>query len=197
MQCLYAPSFRSSCKVWLMLRIDKLISPAICFCLHSGFHLRLIIHLSQNIQKQSQNRKNKKHIAGYFAHFASGSAFARKLKRFYGLFFCDINKTQNLHEMRKVYSECFVFCGVFCKNICEIPAKWYEKCRTGLTHSRTARITFGRCTQRRCPFLGPWTMSAILSYPVWGCPHLCNTIITILFSCFPKLHLHMYRVTQK
>ncbi len=31
------------------------------------------------------------------------------------LFFYGINKTQNLHEMRKVYSECFVFHGVFCE----------------------------------------------------------------------------------
>ncbi len=31
----------------------------------------------------------------------------------------------------KVYSECFVFSGVFRKNIREIPAK-YEKCIAGL-----------------------------------------------------------------
>ncbi len=46
-----------------------------------------------------------------------------KLKGFHGLFFRGINETQNLSEMRKVYSECFAFCGVFCENIHEIPAK--------------------------------------------------------------------------
>ncbi len=40
-------------------------------------------------------------------HFAPGSAFAQKLKGFRGLFFRSINKTRNLPEMRKVYSECF------------------------------------------------------------------------------------------
>ncbi len=50
-------------------------------------------------------------------------AFARKLKGFCGLFFRCINKTRNLHEVRKVYSECFVFRGVFRKNFREIPAK--------------------------------------------------------------------------
>ncbi len=48
---------------------------------------------------------------------------AQKVVGFCGLFFCGINKTQNLHELQKVYSECFVFCGVFCENICEITAK--------------------------------------------------------------------------
>ncbi len=56
-------------------------------------------------------------------HFAPGSAFVWKLKGFRGLFFCGINKTRNSPEMRKVYSECFIFCGVFCENIREIPAK--------------------------------------------------------------------------
>ncbi len=56
-------------------------------------------------------------------HFALGSAFARKLEAFCNLFFRGINKTRNSPEMQKVYSECFVFYGVFCKNIHEIPAK--------------------------------------------------------------------------
>ncbi len=44
--------------------------------------------------------------------FASGLTFARKVKGFCALFFRGNNKTQNLHEIRKVNSECFVFCGV-------------------------------------------------------------------------------------
>ncbi len=48
-----------------------------------------------------------------FLHFAPWSAFARKVKEFHRLFFCDINKTRNSREIRKVYSECFIFCDVF------------------------------------------------------------------------------------
>ncbi len=56
--------------------------------------------------------------ASFFAfrisqHFTPGLAFAQKLEGFRGLFFRAINKTRNSHEMQKVYSECFVFCGVF------------------------------------------------------------------------------------
>ncbi len=95
----------------------------------------------------SQSVKNENCIAGYFTslftfrarfffafcavsftfcisqHFAPGSAFARKVKWFRDLFFCGINKARNLHEIWKVYSECFVFPGVFRKTIHEIPAK--------------------------------------------------------------------------
>ncbi len=46
-------------------------------------------------------------------HFEPGLAFAWKLKGFCGLFFCGINKTRNSHEMRKVYSKCFIFYCVF------------------------------------------------------------------------------------
>ncbi len=86
--------------------------------------------------KQSRNTKNKKCIGRYFtslfshfappfrfSHFVPGSAFAQKLTGFHGLFFCGINKTQNAHEIQKVYSKCFLFCGVFCENIRKIPAK--------------------------------------------------------------------------
>ncbi len=89
----------------------------------------ILWRVSQNMQKQSQNAKNKKCTANFFAsifsllrlssHFAPGSAFARKVKGFCGLFFRGINKTQKLHGIRKVYSECFIFHGVFheiCKN---------------------------------------------------------------------------------
>ncbi len=50
-------------------------------------------------------------------HFAPGPAFMRKVKGFCGLFFCGINKTLNSPEMRKVYSEYFIFYGVFSENI--------------------------------------------------------------------------------
>ncbi len=65
----------------------------------------------------AKSAKNEKCIARYFAslfsHFALGLAFTRKVKGFRDLFFCGINKTQNLRKMRKVYCECFVFHGVF------------------------------------------------------------------------------------
>ncbi len=74
--------------------------------------------------------------AAFFAfcilqHFAPGLAFARKLKRFCGLFFCGINKTRNPHEMRKVYSKCFVFHRVFCEK--QSRNAKCEKCIAGLT----------------------------------------------------------------
>ncbi len=46
------------------------------------------------------------------SHFTSGSALAQKLKGFRGLFFRSINKTQNSHEMWKMYCECCIFRGV-------------------------------------------------------------------------------------
>ncbi len=68
----------------------------------------------------SETRKTKsvwrgisRHFFRFSQHFVPGSAFTRKLKGFPGLFFHGINKTRNSHEMRKVYSVCFVFCGVF------------------------------------------------------------------------------------
>ncbi len=64
-------------------------------------------------------------------HFVPKSAFAQKVKRLLGLFFCVINKTHNSHEIREVYSECFVFRGVFRKNIRKIPVN-YEKCVAGV-----------------------------------------------------------------
>ncbi len=82
-------------------------------------------HLSPNMWKWAQNVKNKKCISGYFAPlfsyfvalfslFVPESAFVRKLQGFCGLFFQGINKTRNSHEIRKVYSQCFVFRCVFC-----------------------------------------------------------------------------------
>ncbi len=80
--------------------------------------------------------EKQKYTAGYFAsrfsrfasvfhflHFAPGLAIARKVIGFRSLFFRGINKTQNSHEIRKVYSECCIFCGIFCENIREIPVK--------------------------------------------------------------------------
>ncbi len=58
-----------------------------------------------------------------FSHFVLWLAFAQKVKGFCALFFCRINKTRNSHEIRIVYSECFVFHGMFRENICEIPSK--------------------------------------------------------------------------
>ncbi len=63
-------------------------------------------------------------------HFAPGPAFMGKLKGFCGLFFRGINKTRNLHEIRKVYSECFTFCGVSRTHSWNVK---YEKCIAGLT----------------------------------------------------------------
>ncbi len=93
--------------------------------------LRPAIHLS-----------HEKCIAGYFtslfcvsrpffrfSHFVPGSAFAPKGKEFCGLFFCGINTIRNLHEIQKVYSKCFVFCGVSRKHSQDTK---YEKCIAGL-----------------------------------------------------------------
>ncbi len=107
------------------------------------------IHLSQNTRKWAQNGKNEKWIARYFAplfsHFAplfllfalrsisrNGRHSRENSKGFHDLFFRGINKTRNSSEMRKMYSECFAFCGVFY----EIPVKcekwkvysWPYKC---------------------------------------------------------------------
>ncbi len=62
--------------------------------------------------------------ASFFAfrisqHFVPGSAFAQKVKGFRSLFFCDINKIRSSHEIRKAYSERFVFR----ENTYKIPAK--------------------------------------------------------------------------
>ncbi len=56
-------------------------------------------------------------------HFMPVLAFGQKVKGFRGLFFCGINKIRNSHEVQKVYSKCFVLCGVFCGNVSKIPAK--------------------------------------------------------------------------
>ncbi len=62
----------------------------------------------------------------HFLHFVPGLAFVVH-------FFCSINKTQNSYEIREVYSECFVFCGLFCENTGEI-RKVYRRHYIGYTH---------------------------------------------------------------
>ncbi len=133
--------------------------------------LRPAIHLSQNTRKWSWNVKDEKCTAGYFAwlfsrftppffrilqHFAPGLAFTQKVKEFRGLFFRGINITQNSHEIRKVYSECFVFRVVFRENICEIPAK-YEKYIAGRRRKRPLEhfLTFHE-------FKGPFLVTLLL-----------------------------------
>ncbi len=62
--------------------------------------------------------------ASFFtSHFTTRSAFTQKVNEFCGLFFRGINKTRNLYDIRKVYSEYFIFRGAFRKNIREIPVK--------------------------------------------------------------------------
>ncbi len=106
--------------------------------MNSNVSPRLAIHLSWNMQKWVRNAKKERCIAGYFvslyslftplfSHFVPGSAFTRKVKGFRGSFFHGINKTWNSYEMRKVYSECFVFCGVFF-------AKILAKCKMRKVH---------------------------------------------------------------
>ncbi len=100
------------------------------------FAIRQAICLSWNMWKQSENAKNEKCIAAYFAslfshfgplfcfsHFAPELSFMWKVEGFHGLFFCGINETWNSHEIRKVYKECLIFCAVFPENICEITMK--------------------------------------------------------------------------
>ncbi len=100
--------------------------------------LRPAIHLSRNMEKWVQKTRSVQRGISRdlcqvsfcifrFSHFVPGSAFMRKQKGFRGLFFCGINKTQNSPGVRKVYSECFAFRGVFLENIRKIHAK-YDKC---------------------------------------------------------------------
>ncbi len=79
------------------------------------------------MQKWERNAKNEKYVGDTLRHFfrisqhfVPGSAFARRLKGFRGLFFCGINKKRNSPEMRNAYNECFAFYGVFRENIREM-----------------------------------------------------------------------------
>ncbi len=78
-----------------------------------GSYIWLATHLSRNMRKRSRNAKNKKGIRGISRHFFSilclifcilchGWYLREKSNDF-------LNEIWNLNEMRKVYSECFVF----------------------------------------------------------------------------------------
>ncbi len=108
----------------------------------------------------------------HFSHFTPRLAFARKLKGFRGLLFRSINKTRNSPEMRKVYSECFAFRGVFRKNIREILAK----CKIQKVYSRL----YGSVQdihQRNVQNLQDLTISLPIEYCVSQLPiFACNMI---------------------
>ncbi len=94
-----------------------------CFARTSAKYEKGKLYTNRKIHKNgSQNTKNEKCIVDYFAsiflNFAprQGWHLRDKSKDFF-------SETQNLNEIRKVYSECFVFYGVYRKNTCEIPAK--------------------------------------------------------------------------
>ncbi len=89
---------------------------------------------------------------------------------FHCLFFCDINETQNLNEIWKMYNECFVFCGMFRENACEKPAK-YDKSMT-LPQLNLAgncvKVTWMRRTPSLPTLIFTFWMSELVSY-VWQC----------------------------
>ncbi len=118
---------------WVLYKIRITRSAAVSHIKSACKLIRLATHVLQNIRKHSQNVKNKKCIAWYFAslfscfmphflHFVfhsilhQGRHLQEKSKDF-------LNKTRNLNEMWKAYSEYFVFCGVCHKNTHEIPTK--------------------------------------------------------------------------
>ncbi len=105
------------------------------YCTSSKVVYTLIVKYAKTIVKHEKEKLYSgvfcvTSFASLFLLFAfcsilyQGWHSCEKYKGFCGLFFRGINKTRNSHEIRKVYSECFIFCGVFCeKNISEIPAK--------------------------------------------------------------------------
>ncbi len=87
-----------------------------------------------------------------FLHFAPGLAFLWKVNGFCSLFFCRINKTQNSHEIRKVYSECFVFCGVLRKNTREMQnMKVCSQPRESLTWTDKAYSELAKIMKKAVP----------------------------------------------
>ncbi len=80
---------------------------------------------------QKMIAKNKKGIATYFASLFSRFALLFSFFHFAAfrprvgirLFFRRINETRHSHKTQNVYSECFIFHGVFCENISKIPPK--------------------------------------------------------------------------
>ncbi len=80
-------------------------------------------------------------------HFLPWLAFTQKVKGFHGIFFHGINKTQNSHEMWILYSECYVFRGVFHKNTRKMRkctacvTRTYRKLFIWTSESRSTSIT--------------------------------------------------------
>ncbi len=117
------------------------------------------VHLSRHMQKWMQNAKNNKCIAKYFAPLFSQFCTPFPLLAFHSMSqqgwhsqenwkdfvggFCGINKTRNSHEMRKVYSECFLFHCVFREK-----HLWNAKCENcvaGLTDMPQLQVEGRRC----------------------------------------------------
>ncbi len=92
--------------------------------------LRPAMYLSQNMQKRSRKMKSVQRGILYhffrvscpflcFSHFATFHpriGIRAKSQKNSCFFFRGINKIRNLYEIRKVYNECYVFCGEFRKN---------------------------------------------------------------------------------
>ncbi len=85
------------------------------YTLYARLYVRFI--RVDNAYQGARNAKNEKCILRYFAFCAPFFAFRISRPGWRSQFFHGSNKTQNLPEMRKVYGECFIFCGVFRKNI--------------------------------------------------------------------------------
>ncbi len=143
--CLHLFSINFNC-LCLLLPIFVLLRPIFILLakLDKIPFLRPAIHLSRNSMKCSHVENEKcimvyfaslfSHFASYFFvccilhHFGQWVAVLRNVgEGFYSLFFRGIKKPRKLNEIQKVYSECSIFCGVFCENTREIPAKC-DKC---------------------------------------------------------------------
>ncbi len=96
----------------------------------------ILLQCESPLSHKSKFSQMRPFFAFHTPFFALGVAFMQKVKGFRGLFFHCINKIQNLHEIRKVYIQCFVYRGVFRKNIREITVK----CEIRKVYSRPKRI---------------------------------------------------------
>ncbi len=126
---------RIVCREWFVHILQKSLRETPWVCQGRGLYKAGYTLITKYVKTIAKCEKWKC-IAGYFVSlfshpffhfshftaFALGPAFMWKVKDFI-LFFRGINKTRNSHEIRKVYSECFVFCGVFRENIREILVK--------------------------------------------------------------------------
>ncbi len=76
----------------------------------------------------------------FFAFRTRVDIHAKSQRISWFIFFRGINKIQNSYEMLKVYSECFVFCGVFRKNTLKMrkvysrPYKQEDQIQCTLSH---------------------------------------------------------------